>query len=330
MDLDDLLIKYPNPSPRNYADRHREQYLTRQYLEEYLFEIRSLFYGSDISIKKMISDKNGKVIDSKLEEMVSKIVDGYFDALWETRLYWAEKGHKHMDISEEAKNSLDRQAEMYRCFFYCALQGICVSEYRFFRPVETFGDLKELISSSFERKNNMISTKRALFYGDIYSEYDQNFTTFLETARLGCYLLTKTPISNTYNKEEKEFSEQIIRETEQQIALFKQSIPREYIIEETSDTSCAEEADKAPKFDNVQPWIDSVADPDKFVKAYVRYRQLYTPYLEKQRIPLARDVLAMVDHFLDREGLTYFSSAEETALAFKRIESIIYTLKKRR
>ena len=94
MDFDDLLIKYPNPRPRNYADRHREQYLTRQYLEEYLFEIRSLFYGSDISIKKMISDKNGKVIDSKLEEMVSKIVDGYFDALWETRLYWAEKGQE--------------------------------------------------------------------------------------------------------------------------------------------------------------------------------------------------------------------------------------------
>lgn len=330
MEFEHLLIKYPNPRARSYADRHREQYLTKQYLEEYLAEIRSLFYGDDISIKKMISDKNGKVIDSKLEDMVSKIVDGYFEALWGTRLYWTEKGHKFMDTSKEAKKELDRQAEMYRCFFYCALQGICVSEYRFFIPVETFGDLKELILSSFERKNNMITTIRSLFYGDIYNEYNQNYTTFLETSRLGCYLLTKKHFSHTYTQEEKEFSEQIIRETEQQIALFKHNISREYMTDETVDPSCTEETDKVPKFDNVQPWIDSVADPDKFVKAYVRYRQLYMPYLEKQCIPLARDVISMVDRYLDRENLTCFSSAEETALAFNRIENIIYTLKKRR
>lgn len=300
MEFEDLLIKYPDSESDNYENMHREQYLTRQYFEEYISEIRSVFDGGSISIKKKIADKNGKAVDSKVEALVSLIVDRYFEAEWETRLYWTEKDKYYREFantSEEAHKALERSAEIYRCFFYCALQGIVVSEQGEFRPVKTFGDLKELIVKSFSRRHNFINSREDLFFSDLLFTYNKRFTTFLETTRMGCIFLMKKHFAYTYTQAEKELC----------VKSFKQRYNvTEDFFNKYLDADHSAKMEKAAKHESIEAWVNSVADPEKFVQTYLRYRQLYMPSLARGRIPMSYDYTCMIDYYLDREKDTVF------------------------
>lgn len=293
--------------------------MRREYLEEYLNEIRSVMTGRNASIKSIIADENGKIIDEKLERLISIIVDEYYrlDSGWINELLAIDCISDEEAEKQLAANQI--KVEMYHCFFYCALQGIVkVSLYEeIFKAVENFSDIVEILTLT--GRDFQSTDEKELIWFDFW---DLNLCRgFFDATRFGCVMLMDKHFATTYTPEQIAFCKTHFKDTD---------IP--YKLDHLQ-----EEFDKHMKTayinEDAIEWKKKVSDPKKFINSYIRFREKYLEFMRSDCTKgdfIDLDIPKLIDDYLNDYLLSVISSDEESALAFDGLERLIKTIKRRR
>ena len=292
--------------------------LRKEYLEEYFRDIRSVFTGRDTLIRPLITDKEGKASLEKLEALVTEIVDLHYQNEWDKRIEESESGVYDWPISDRVYDAFQRKCELYHSFFFFALQGIVQAD-QDFKAVERFADVLEMITIA--PAHCEIEDKENLIWSD-FKDLTPGWGMF-EANRFGCSMIIKNHISSLYTPELKDICKTYYAKSGISAAvddpkeIFDYTVKCLYIPKETPE------------------WIASLADPDKFVSSYIAFREKYIAYIAfmKQQWTIYGfydTVENLIDDYLTKEGLSVFSSIEETAVAFDRLERFINTIKYRR
>ena len=84
------------------------------------------------------------------------------------------------------------------------------------------------------------------------------------------------------------------------------------------------------KADNeAQSWADSLNDPEKYIRCYLRAREIYLEYIEKDPSTiewLTCDIERMIDIYLAQKGQNYILSNKDEDTNQEKVIDIAYIL----
>lgn len=313
----------------------------KEFLGEELNKIRDTVNGRGESYLPYITDENGRITDEKIEGLIYDLID-------------ALKQYKNVRFS--TGNSLAAETEeLYRCFLYCTILGIawggnfCFETFLYgeFGQAQTFADIvnmaKDPETVSIDRRDTLY-----LRENDAFASWYLLEGGFFGYADEVYYMITGHSVYDTYSDEEKarvdKYKSDVLEDIKQSAPLeqewlenmgfatmeeydefLEDKAEKEEIPDEELEELARQEQELEEKGNQrARELVDRMPDPDRYIRRYIRYRELY---FERGHSSLPQDIEDMVDVWLYEHGVSPFSMGDAYGLVSHRLKQFPNMLK---
>ena len=321
----------------------------QSFLKSELNKIYDLITGRSTPIAPFITTKDGKKSERKIWSLINRIVEC-------CRIDNEKMRYSSDDVKERCERQNKIEKEFYRCYLYCAINGIAVIKENDFRPIETFGDLIDNIPASTDYREILeldfiLSKNFELFH------YNQGYDGFYSTMFCAYRLLTGKMITEDFTDKDWEIISDLVKEREQdELENMEQSAEWEREIRTNDDGTYMSdeefedifryeqehmpeptpEEEKYYKDEKIlierskaarDKWLSSMTNPEKFLQCYRKLRKLIRDGKIKDKIEdfndgIVNHIREMIECFICANG---FSDCIDNARIVDAVRRIRHT-----
>lgn len=327
----------------------------KRMLNDQLEKLKNRMTGRDNSFYPFITNRSGEISERKLEAFIKELTDKPMEYTNSNSFYLA---------SCEAPKSYKR---LCKCFLYCAIQGISDYNSEYFYPERTASLFSDIVKLAEYENNTYFKNEEMLFEDEIensmcegkyiYSQQLENslfhycnalyslltgksITEIIPSEVLSRYLDTKAQEQGFASAEEYEIAcqEDIGCQEENWEAWL------EYFesLDENERAEIEEQIEARTKWENeideqhyngkkkfIENYMKTIVSPEKYVKNYLDFRNLFFALSEYKRKYFFDDIILMVDVFLYEHGLSPMTN-DELYAEFDDHTDRLYAMMKRK
>lgn len=326
LDSFDIRLKY-------YQDYNTKVSLSTMFIPNVfvaneLEDIYDLITGRDSLISDDISDENGNISEDKIEELIAEIID----------LYRFVKEARYYNGGPKIKEKHDED-EFYKCFLYCTLTGAFKFKKTYFSPVKKYSDIIKIAKNSVaytSRKQILEAECGVPFFEAIIVNGCQGF---FEIMARSFKWIRKKELVSIYDENDwalvSHWKEMFVSA---EIGSYVPNNGIETLLDYMKDIHFRKkdidddtigEAERTA-VSKTEEWVNSLINPEKYIKRYLKAREIYMEYIEKDRSTIdwiTRDIERMIDCYLAEKGRNYLLMSRDEEKNNENVIGIAYRMK---